>query len=97
MDNMKEVVIALIAAVSGGGLASILTYSSAKKSHDLHEIHEILEQGRIFRVELTQKIERQTEKIIALESKIEIFRLNEAKLRKEISVLRKEIHKNGVG
>lgn len=81
MNEYKDILIAVIAAISGGGLASFFSFKTALKKHQLSEIREVLEANRILREELHDRLTK-------AEDKIEEMRITERKLRDEITGLK---------
>lgn len=81
MSEYKDILIALIAAISGGGLASFFSFKTALKKHQLSEIKEVLEANRILREELHARLTK-------AECTIELMRETELKLRDEITGLK---------
>lgn len=81
MSEYKEIIIALIAAISGGGLASFFSFKKALKKHQLLEIKEVLEANRVLREELNERLKK-------AEDRIEKMMETEIKLRAEIAGLK---------
>lgn len=77
MGEYKDILIAVIAAISGGGLASFFSFKTALKKHQLSEIREVLEANRILREELHERLQK-------AEDRIEKMMATEIKLRDEI-------------
>ena len=63
MGASKEIIIAIISAISGGGLASLVSLRIKLKKHQLEEVKEVLEANRILREELSIKVEKLEEKV----------------------------------
>lgn len=81
MGEYKDILIAVIAAISGGGLASFFSFKTALKKHQLSEIREVLEANRILREELHERLQK-------AEDRIEKMMATEIKLRDEITGLK---------